>query len=318
MKNTILFITLFAGRLLFGQCPSTVMDIDSNLYNVVQIGNQCWMKDNLKTTRYSNGDTIEHVADSMTWNALQSGAWCTYDNDIVNDSVYGKLYNWWAVMNGATPTNAVPSNIQGICPSGWHVPSESEWDTLINRLGGGTVAGGKIKDTILWDSPNTGADNSSGFSALPGGVRGSMGKYLYLGKYGYWWTTREFDLTNAYINRAYYNNSNSNNSFVLKMAGYSVRCVKEVGTSTGYKDLDDFNIQIFPNPLKNVTTIDVGVNNIEPYDLLLYDISGKVIRSYYNLKKRHFTLRRENIIKGLYFIKIQCRDRSYIEKLLIK
>ena len=183
MKNFTLLSALVSFNILFAQCPSTVMDIDSNVYNVVQIGNQCWMKENLKTTRYVNGDNIMHIPDSMGWDTLQTGAWCIYDNDPVNDSVYGKLYNWWAVMNGASPTNAVPSNIEGICPSGWHVPSESEWDTLILALGGGTVAGGKMKDTILWDTPNAGADNSSGFSALGGGVRGTYGNYVYLNNY---------------------------------------------------------------------------------------------------------------------------------------
>ena len=306
MKNIILYISIFSFQVLFGQCPSSIMDIDSNIYNVVQIGNQCWMKENLKTTRYSNGDTIEHVADSMTWDALQSGAWCIYDDDIVNDSIYGKLYNWWAVMNGATPTNAVPSNIQGICPTGWHVPSESEWDTLINRLGGGTVAGGKMKDTILWDNPNTGADNSSGFSALPGGVRGSLGKYLYQGKYGYWWSTREFDQTNAYINRGYYNNSNSNNSFVLKKTGYSVRCVKAQGTSTGlnHNPEKSINIKTISSQYEISIIIDFEKEHEKSFDLLLYDLSGRVVKSYINHNNRYITIKTDDIGKGIYIMKI--------------
>jgi len=241
-------------------------------------------------------------------------------NDPGNDSVYGKLYNWWAVMNGASPTNAVPSNIQGICPTGWHVPSESEWDTLIIALGGESLAGGKMKDTILWDSPNTGANNSSGFSALPGGVRGSMGKFLYEKKYGYWWSTREFDLTNAYINRVYYNKSNSNNSFVLKMAGYSARCVKEKGTTTGniQKDHDEVVIKIYPNPFNHLTTVDIKKAQDEAFNIIVYDISGKMVLNYFNLKNNKITLNMNTLEKGIYFMELHLKGKVYIEKLLIK
>ena len=128
------------------------------LPNVI-IGAQTWSAKNLDITTYRNGDTIPQVTDPEQWGALTTGAWCYYNNDSTNNAIYGKLYNWYAVIDS-----------RGLAPLGWHVPSDKEWYTLIDYLGGVDIAGGKMKSvSSLWISPNTGATNSSGFSALPGG-----------------------------------------------------------------------------------------------------------------------------------------------------
>ena len=140
----------------------TVTDIDGNVYNTVTIGTQCWMVENLKTTKYNDGTTIPNVTSNTTWSGLTTGAWCYYNNDENNNAIYGKLYNWYAVNTGK------------LAPAGWHVPTDTEWLTLRDYLGGGQQAGGKIKSTSsLWNLPNAGADNSSGFTALPSGFRNS-------------------------------------------------------------------------------------------------------------------------------------------------
>ena len=160
----------------------TVTDIDGNLYYAVIIGSQCWMAENLKTTKYRNGDAIPNVTDNTTWSALITGALCNYNNDANNMTTYGRLYNWYAV-----------SDSRNIAPVGWHVPTDVELTTLTDYLGGLSIAGNKLKEpgTTHWASPNTGAVNETGFTALPGGYRVSSGSFSNLGNNGYWWSSTE-------------------------------------------------------------------------------------------------------------------------------
>lgn len=164
--------------------PGTVIDIDGNVYNTIIIGKQVWMKENLKVTRYNNGDSIINVIDSVEWSALKTGAWSYYMNDPQYNNLYGKLYNNSAVIDP-----------RKICPKGWHLSSDDEWTTLETYIGGSSM-GGALKEagTSHWLSPNTGATNSSGFTALPGGFRGGNGGFTfngipYLGSLGLWWTS---------------------------------------------------------------------------------------------------------------------------------
>ncbi len=200
--------------------PSTVTDRDGNVYNVVSIGNQCWMKENLKTTRYKNGATIPSTLNNSQWNSTTSGACTDYNYNISNSEIYGKLYNWYAVADS-----------RGLCPTGWHVPSESEWTTMENYLGGSTIAGGAMKEisTIHWASPNTGATNSSGFNGLPGGKRDPNGTFSTINKYGYWYSSTQSSIqtTVAYSHYLDYLSSDLNNYNNIKTFGFSVRCVRD-------------------------------------------------------------------------------------------
>ena len=140
-----------------------VTDYDGNVYDTVIIGSLTWLKQNLKVTHYNNGVTIPNVTGNVEWASLTTGGRCYYDNDsVANDSVYGVLYNWYAVSDPGQ-----------ICPSGWHVSTNAEWNTTEAYLGGTGIAGGKMKEagTAHWLSPNTGATNSSGFTDLPGNMR---------------------------------------------------------------------------------------------------------------------------------------------------
>lgn len=156
---------------------ATVSDYDGNIYNTVKIGTQTWMVENLKVTHYRNGDAIPQITDKEDWNSIdggitwdsrKTGAYCNYLNNDANANIYGHLYNWYVVNDS-----------RKVCPEGWHIPTETEFRTLINYLGGEKVAGGKLKEAGFshWLSPNTGADNSSGFTALPGGGRGYHGSF---------------------------------------------------------------------------------------------------------------------------------------------
>ena len=198
----------------------TVTDIDGNTYNTVQIGTQVWMSENLKTSRYRNGGSIPYVLGNSAWAALTTGAWSNYDHDAANDPIYGKLYNWYTTLGDT------------LCPTGWGIPTDAEWTTLTTYLGGEIVAGGKMKSvgTTYWNSPNTGATNESGFSALPGGARYSDGSFVRVRDYAIFWSAN--DLSDNYSLTCYLK---FNFSFVdrtvdttyAKSYGASVRCLRD-------------------------------------------------------------------------------------------
>lgn len=193
----------------------TITDIDGNLYNTVQIGTQCWMKENLITSNYNNNTSIPNVTDETEWASLVTGAWCYYDNyDFYS---YGKFYNWYAISTGM------------LCPTGWHIPTDTEWTTLTTYLGGLNVAGGKLKEigTSHWHGPNTGADNSSGFTGLPGGVRYASGQYWAIGEYGHWWSSTEYATNKAYLRVLYKGDSKVGSVYDVKTLGLSVRCIRD-------------------------------------------------------------------------------------------
>ena len=211
------FITLTIVEL--SSSPSTVTDIDGNIYKTVKIGDQCWMAENLKVTHFRNGDAIPNVTDNNIWINLTSGALCNYSNDEAYVSTYGRLYNWYAIQDS-----------RNIAPNGWHVPSDSEWQTLIDFLGGNNVAGGKMKEagTQHWNSPNTDATNESGFTALPSGARGDyVSPYGDMGNYTYYWTSTEWDINTSIHRTLYYNSSAVGYVSQLKRMGLSIRCVKD-------------------------------------------------------------------------------------------
>jgi len=196
---------------------TSVTDIDGNIYPVVEIGNQCWTKENLKTTKYADGSVIPNVTLDAQWIGLTTGAWCNFENSADNDSVYGKLYNWYTV---ADPRN--------VCPAGWHIPTDDEWFTLTNFLGGDSVAGGKMKTTIGWQPPNNGATNESDFSALPGGNRDDgNGTFNSFSFNGYWWSSSEYDASTTWYRYLGYFNGDTYRTNGNKQGGYSVRCLRD-------------------------------------------------------------------------------------------
>jgi uncharacterized protein (TIGR02145 family) len=225
--NQISFTTTSSG---FNCGTSTVTDYDGNSYNTVLIGTQCWMKENLKATHYSNGTALldgTSVGD-ITGN-YASKYYFDYANTPSFTTIYGKLYTWAAVMNGAASSVANPSGVQGVCPTGWHLPSDAEWTQLTDYLGGESVAGGKMKDAGLtyWNSPNTGADNSSGFTGLPGGFRSYIGTFSNVVSNGYWWSATESDGTNTWARYLYYDSVDVSRNYYNKAFGNRVRCLRD-------------------------------------------------------------------------------------------
>jgi uncharacterized protein (TIGR02145 family) len=195
---------------------NSVSDIDGNIYNTVKIGTQVWMVENLKVTKYRNGDPITKLNENAQWTTVKTGAYCSYDNA---STPYGLLYNGYTV-----------SDIRGIAPDGWHVPSDAEWTILIDFLGGNDVAGNKLKEkgTANWSAPNTGATNESGFTALPGGYRHfDNGAFYFIYRTGYWWST---SISSAgYLGgiHMYDYTSNLVTTLERRNSGYSIRCIKD-------------------------------------------------------------------------------------------
>lgn len=198
--------------------PFIVKDVEGTSYKTIGIGAQIWMAENLRTSKYRNGDKIDYVTDPVYWASLSAGGNAHYGNIEGYDQVYGRLYNWYAVGDS-----------RGLCPTGWHIPTVDEWYDLASFLGGTSVAGGKMKQsgTDYWLTPNEGATNESGFSALPGGLCESDGTFKNLGQNGAWWASTESDVTGGWYASLLTNDARIFLSRYYKNAGFSVRCLKD-------------------------------------------------------------------------------------------
>ena len=211
MKN------LFAIILSFIISACTKTETSTSITN----GSQKFMDKNLEVVTYRNGDVIPQVADQTAWALLSTGAWCYYNNDTINGTIYGKLYNWYAV-----------NDPRGLAPQGWHIPTLAEWTTYSNSLGGESAAGGKMKTTgtSRWNSPNKGATNESLFAGLPGGFRNGdkmIGGFGDIGNGGYWWSTAENGSAYAWSRDLYYDNAKLISTYGAKSSGFAVRCLRD-------------------------------------------------------------------------------------------
>lgn len=197
---------------------ATVTDYDGNIYHTVTIGTQTWLVENLLVIHYRNGDPIPGVTNASSWEDLSTGAYCDYDNTSGNREHYGVYYNWHAVNDS-----------RNIAPVGWHVPTLTEMNTLVTYLGGTSVAGGKLKEIGLshWNSPNTGATNETGFTAVGGGYRDYNGTFSSIKTYGELWTSTSMDAGNAYGMVLYYNTASFSVGQQNKKDGFNVRCIRD-------------------------------------------------------------------------------------------
>jgi len=239
-KTFLLFVALIFFT--FKNQAQTVTDIDGNVYNTVTIGTQTWMKENLKVTHYNTGVPIPNVKNSNVWDTLTTGARAYYNNDSAGYApVHGALYNWYAVAN--------------LCPAHWHVPVDNDWIVLTGYLGGTNIAGGKLKSIAGWNSPNSGATNSSGFSAKAGGDRYDSGPYNYIGFYGHWWSSTANGGNLRWALLLSYDTAQALTYYFNVNNGFAARCVCDTVvtkiTETGADDV----FKIYPNPANESITI---------------------------------------------------------------
>lgn len=304
MKKTILLLTMLVFLILKNQAQ-TVTDYDGNVYDTVNIGTQVWMKQNLKVTHYNNGVEIPNITDLSTWTTLTTGARCYYNNDSsANDSVYGTLYNWYAVKD-----------VNHLCPTGWHVSTYLEWQDAEDYLGGNAIAGGKMKEagTFHWRSPNTGATNSSRFTGLPGGMRDPVNDFMVIKENGLWWTATNYNSIRAWGLYLWYLFTGIDYNPVTKNYGLSVRCIKDIETSLG--EMNDLEkIKLYPNPVNAKLTIENPYNKI--LEIQFYNtLSGCVLQT--NLENLFNEIDISTLADGMYAVKINCKD-STTTKILIK
>lgn len=227
LKNgvyAVLFLTVFFSckKEDGGPITGTVKDNEGNEYSTVVIDDQEWMRENLRVSKYNDGSTIRHVYEKEAWAKMESGAWTYHIGD--DGKVYGKLYNWYAV-----------NDKRGICPKGWHVPTDKEWNIMINRFKGIHLAGAKLKSTATvpddhprWIGPNANATDQSDFSAIPGGIITPDGEFKFLGSFGAYWTNSETHGENAWKYGMSYNDTKIYRHRRSKKYGYSVRCVRSI------------------------------------------------------------------------------------------
>ncbi|VBB48096.1 conserved hypothetical protein [uncultured Paludibacter sp.] len=206
----------YGNILSFETMKTTVTDIDGNVYKVIKIGRQVWMAENLKTTKYNDGTSINLTSSGSEWLSQMNGAYCWAQDDFYYKNTYGAYYNWYAVNSGK------------LAPNGWHIPTETEWKTLQSYLGGESIAGGKLKEsgTLHWYYPNLGATNESGFNALPAGYRSkSNGSHPAMGEGAIFWSsTGSFDSYGRVAMN--YFSSILDYSTESGIFGFNVRCIK--------------------------------------------------------------------------------------------
>ena len=198
---------------------TTVTDVEGNVYDLVYIGTQVWMAENLKTTKFNDGSVIPNVIEKAEWINLTTPGYSWYgNNEDTYGNTYGALYNWYAVADE-----------RGLCPTGFHVPTDDDWNTLVTFAGGVDEAGGKLKEegTIHWNTPNTAATDFYGFKALPGGRRCYEGNFWYIGEGARWWTSTQFNTELAWSRNVSYNNAKVLRDYKEKTYGMSIRCVKD-------------------------------------------------------------------------------------------
>jgi uncharacterized protein (TIGR02145 family) len=225
MKPGIFFAFVLGVSLyFFSSCsksdspPPPVTDTEGNTYKTVRIGEQTWMAENLRTAKFSDGIAIPVVSDPLAWSALDTPGLCWYNND--GDSIreiYGALYNFYAVASAR------------LCPDGWHVPSGDDYQKLRDFLGDTLVAGGSLKEagTLHWEAPNTGAVNSTGFNALPAGIRYFEGSFSSLSCFTSFWSSTEYDNAKGWYLSLYYSDASLMMNKISKRDGFSIRCIKD-------------------------------------------------------------------------------------------
>jgi uncharacterized protein (TIGR02145 family) len=338
MKRFVLTTLLvLAVSLIFANVilADTVTDIDGNVYQTVIIGSQVWMAENLKVTHYSNGDSIPIViVDSITWTGLTTGAACAFDNDENNVGTYGRMYNWFA---GTDPRN--------LAPTGWHVPTDSDWVQLELFLGmpadrvwgmgnrGGYPVGAKLKEvgSTHWNCPNSGTTNETGFTALPGGALDNRPIFYSFRTDALFWTSTQFDPspTAGWARDITCNLSSIGRDAFAKDYGASVRCIRNAPVDIGENDNpvlpDGFQLtQNYPNPFNPTTAIEYNLPMQSRVVLEIFNILGQKIRTLVDDEKAAGSYRIEwngsddagnAVPSGIYTYRLKAGDMVWTRKM---
>jgi len=313
MKKLLLIIATIILTLNCNAQTGTVTDIDGNVYNTVTIGTQVWMKENLKTTKYNNGDAIATTSpanyDYMNENSPKY-QW-DYDGNDSLEAIYGRLYTWYAITDN-----------RKVCPVGWHVPSLAEWKVLIKFLGGDELASGKLKEigTTHWNSPNTDATNASGFTGLPGGSHWGGTDFFDIGLGGHFWSATAANTDEAWrmmLNNQYLG-ANTVLSSADKKIGWSVRCLNDtlIATSNIENVKAKFDLSIHPNPSNGLIHLYFGSLSVQKTLVEIYNLQGTQVfsKTFQNTSSANIDLTGK--ATGIYVVKVIAGGVSYEEKIV--
>lgn len=317
-QYTAFFCLILSSFLTLGIFPQqTVTDYDGNVYNIVTIGEQNWLQENLKSLHYSDGTEIPGVV--------------AYNNDDSLGAIYGLLYPWNAAMN-----NSITPGAQGVCPCDWHVPTDAEWTTLENYLGGSTIAGGKMKEagTEHWQSPNTGATNSSGFTGLPAGEFDAYytpNKFWLLHQAAVFWTSTQTNQSQAWERYLSHDNAACGRLAWYKVMKYSIRCIKDSPTDIKNESNKNNNYRLdqnYPNPFNPTTNIRFDIPVQTYVQLEVFNILGNLVKTLLDATKEagSYTITWNGLDNegnlsptGLYFFRLKCGNLNQVQKgMLIK
>lgn len=309
IRQFIIILFLFLTSASFAQEVGTVIDFDGNVYTEIQIGNQTWLKENIKSLHYSDGTEIPNVA--------------SYNDDPAMADTYGRLYTWQAAMRSSTEEGA-----QGVAPDGYHVASDAEWTELENFLGGANAAGGKMKEvgTDHWNAPNSGATNSSGFTALPAGeydAHYTPNIFRLLNEYAVFWTSTQISATLARERYISFDSQACEIYDWYKVMKYSVRCVKNSPTAVE----DEINRvptkyelgQNYPNPFNPSTIIPFSLIEEGKVTITIFDTLGRKVKTLVDEVKpagsHSINFDAEGLSSGLYLYKISANGFFSIKKM---
>ena len=305
MKNNIYLLITFSLVCLKINAQ-TLIDIDGNIYNTVTIGTQTWIKENLKTTRYNNGVTIPTTSLPVNNDPTILYQWA-YDQDTNNINTYGRLYTW----------NVASSNDK-VCPLGWKVPNNADWNTLKSFLGGDSIAGGKMKEIGIthWLATDSSVDNSSGFTGLGSGSRGNPSGFNHLGTIGSFWSSTPFGTIGSFPRGNVYSLRSHNNTFASSVAvannGKAIRCIKDASTSIENSSLKN-KIQLFPNPATD--RVAISFEDIKNYHFTIYNLLGSMLYKQLLVDKINY-IDIASLPKGTYLIQVRDEEQVVSYKLI--
>ncbi len=273
----------------------TMKDGDGKVYGTILTGSTYWIDQNLSTSKYANGDAIANVDDNTAWSLLTTGAWSFYDKSSGNGSTYGKLYNWYAVDDS-----------RGVCPTGWRVPTNTDWNNLGKTLGGDSLAGGKLKQTgtTFWSAPNTAATNQIGFNAMPSGYRGNGGAYGSLTGNAYFWVRESYNGTDAVGRNILYNSKALVTEHNNKLNGFAIRCVKDYTAGLNDQSLNAWNISI--NSLNATLTLNLIPELTEK--VVIFDLNGAKVLELNTEKNTSLVVSTEAFHQGIYLVQLLSKN----------
>ena len=302
MKTKYFILLSFSYLITFSQ----VEDYDGNSYETVIIGTQEWMAENLKTTSFSNGDPIPNVPGVNDFYYYGAPAWAYLNNNVSNDAVYGKLYNGLTAVDN-----------RNCCPDGWHVPTDADWTTLVNYMGGEAVAGTKLKNSTSWNGTD-----EVGFNALPGGLRYALAGDLNAGTLfgqGFWWSSEYSDATRIFFYRTETFTPNFYRSAEQFLLGMSIRCIKNASLALKDSNQNNRHSFVYPNPFSTSTTLVLNNKIAGNITIKIYNTTGQLVKQMFKPANNVVTINRDGLSDGFYFYSVYTNDNRVLNgKFIVK